>query len=243
LTYRGYDSTADRGGRSAAVGKSSIFITVLESGKRMPTGDAVGETAEGGSGDLDGVSNVLVLLPAMDEEARAAYYERLLSEHVEELDVLAVDYRQTPDQWIDEWQRRVGERPRRCTIVSVDEATRSMTGGATETTRRGPNTVACVKSPTDLTGLGITISEYLAEEGGDRTVLSFDSLTVLLQYVDLRRAFRFFHVLANRVQTVDATAYYHIDPGAHDDQNVATLSSLFDAVAEFEDGSWSVRER
>jgi hypothetical protein len=207
-------------------------------------GDAVGEPADAVSeAGLDGVSNVLVLSSTMNEEARAAYYERLLPDSLGSLDVLAIDYRQTPDQWIDEWKRHVGERPRRCTIVSVDEATRSVTGSANETARRGPNTVTCLKSPTDLTGLGITISEYLAEEGSDRTVLAFDSLTVLLQYVDLQRAFRFLHVLANRVQTVDATAYYHMDPGAHDDQDVATLTSLFDAVAEFEDGDWSISGR
>lgn len=210
----------------------------------MPTGDAVGEPAgtEPDTG-LDGVSNMLVLSPTMDEDARAAYYETLLPEQPETLDVLAIDYRQTPDQWLDEWERRVGQRPRKCTIVSVDEATRSVSTTANETARRGPNTVACIKSPTDLTGLGITVSEYLADEGGERTVLTFDSLTVLLQYVDLQRAFRFLHVLTNRVQTVNATAYYHMDPGAHDDKDVATLSSLFDAVAEFEDGSWSVHGR
>ncbi len=210
----------------------------------MGMGNAVDERADAASGvELDGVSNVLVLSPTMDEEARAAYYERLLPDALESVDVLAVDYRQTPDQWVDEWKRHVGEQPRRCTIVSVDEATRSVSGGADERTRRGPNTVTCLKSPTDLTGLGITISEYLADEGSDRTVLTFDSLTVLLQYVDLQRAFRFLHVLANRVETVGATAYYHMDPGAHDDTDVATLTSLFDAIAEFEDGDWSIQSR
>lgn len=210
----------------------------------MAAGDAVGEPTDAESGaDLDGVSNVLVLSSTLDEGAREAYYERLLPDRPESLDVLAIDYRRTPDQWLDEWERRVGTRPGRCTIVSVDETTRSVAPSQNRTTRRGPNTVACLESPTDLTGLGITVSEYLAAEGGERTVVIFDSLTVLLQYVDLQRAFRFLHVLANRVGTVDATAFYHMDPGAHDDRAVATLSSLFDAVAEYEDGSWSFRDR
>jgi hypothetical protein len=210
----------------------------------MTRGDAVGEPVDsGGETGLEGASNVLVLSSTMDGDARAAFYETLLPDPPESLDVLAIDYRQSPDQWLDEWDRRMGARPKRCTIVSVDETTRSVSGDATRTVHRGPNTVACLKSPTDLTGLGITISEYLADEGSDHTVLTFDSLTVLLQYVDLQRAFRFFHVLANRVQTVGATAYYHMDPGAHDDQDVATLTSLFDAIAEFEDGSWSISGR
>ncbi|MFT4882959.1 MAG: hypothetical protein ACI8U4_000456 [Natronomonas sp.] len=222
----------------------NIFLTILVSKKHMGMGDAVGEPADAVSeAGLDGVSNMLVLSPTMDEAARAAYYERLLPDAIGSTDVLAIDYRQTPDQWMEEWKRRVGERPRRCTIVSVDEATRSVSGKSNETTQRGPNTVTCLKSPTDLTGLGITISEYLADEGGEQTIVTFDSLTVLLQYVDLQRAFRFLHVLSNRVKTVDATAYYHMDPGAHDDKDVATLTSLFDATAEFEDGSWSIHGR
>jgi hypothetical protein len=210
----------------------------------MTMGEAVRESVDsGGEAGLDGASNVLVLSSTMDGDARASYYETLLPGPPDSLDVLAIDYRKSPDQWLDEWDRRMGARPKRCTIVSVDETTRSVSGGSPRTAHRGPNTVACLESPTDLTGLGITISEYLADEGSDHTVLTFDSLTVLLQYVDLQRAFRFLHVLANRVQTVGATAYYHMDPEAHDDQDVATLVSLFDAIAEFEDGSWSISGR
>jgi hypothetical protein len=91
--------------------------------------------------------------------------------------------------------------------------------------------------------LGITVSEYLSKHGGTNTMVSFDSLTSLLQYVELQRAFRFLHVLANRVKTAGAVAHFHMDPGAHDEQAMATLSSLFDAVAEFDDGEWSIRRR
>jgi hypothetical protein len=45
------------------------------------------------------------------------------------------------------------------------------------------------------------------------------------------------------VRSVDAVAHYHIDPEAHDDQVLATLSSLFDAVARFDDGDWEIRSR
>jgi hypothetical protein len=91
--------------------------------------------------------------------------------------------------------------------------------------------------------LGITVSEYLSDHGGPGTVVTFDSLTALLQYVELQRAFRFLHVLANRVKTTESVAHFHMDPAAHDAREVATLSSLFDAVAEFDDGEWSLRTR
>ncbi|MUV85509.1 DUF835 domain-containing protein [Natronomonas sp. CBA1123] len=210
----------------------------------MSAGDAVGNSSGEDVGmDLDGVSNLLVLAPTMSSAARRSYYEGLLPERPSTLDVLAVEYRRSPDQWLDEWQQYVGDRPRQCTIVSTDETTRSAAAASGGPVTYGPNTAACVENPSDLTGLGITVSEYLSEHGGSNTVVTFDSLTALLQYVELQRAFRFLHVLANRVKTAESVAHFHMDPAAHDDREVATLSSLFDAVAEFEDGEWSLRRR
>ena len=66
---------------------------------------------------------------------------------------------------------------------------------------------------------------------------------MLLQYVDLDRASRFLHVLVDRVPTVGVVERYHVDPNAHKDEVLATPSSLFDAVARFDDGGWAVRCR
>mgnify|MGYP006270225439 CR=1 FL=1 len=210
----------------------------------MSAGDTVGNASGEDAGvDLDGVSNLLVLAPTMSGDARQSYYEALLPERPSTLDVLAVEYRRSPDQWLDEWQQYVGDCPQQCTIVSADETTRSAAASSGGAVAYGPNTTACVENPSDLTGLGITVSEFLSDHGGPGTVVTFDSLTALLQYVELQRAFRFLHVLANRVKTAESVAHFHMDPAAHDAREVATLSSLFDAVAEFDDGEWSLRSR
>ena len=206
----------------------------------MAAGDSVGELIERPSGvDLEGTSNILVLVTSLDDTARESYYETLLPDEPSEVDVLAVDYRRTPDQYLDEWERYVDDQPRRCGIVRVDEST----GSDGDETEVGPGAVAAVESPTDLTGLGIKVGNYLENYGSSDTVVTYDSLTMLLQYVELERAFRFLHVLTNRVQDADAVAHYHMDPKAHDEQVMATLSSLFDAVAKFEDGEWRIRRR
>lgn len=211
----------------------------------MSAGDTAREAVEDINGvGLDGASNVLVLAPSMDGDARRSYYETFLPDSPSALDVLAVDYRQTPDQWVDEWRRYVGDRPRRCAIISVNETTRSATTASGQrNVQYGPDTVAGVESPTDLTGLGIAISEFFDEHGGQDTVFTLDSLTFLLQYVDLQRAFRFLHVLSNRVKSTGATAHYHMDPGAHDEQVISTLSAVFDAIAEYDDGEWTIHRR
>lgn len=210
----------------------------------MSAGDAVGESTSGAVDlDLDGASNVLVLSPTMDEGARRSYYEHLLPADTGSLDVLTVDYRRTPDEVLDEWRRYAGQRPRRTAIISVDETTRSAAAQSAGTSAGPPDTATTVENPSDLTGLGITVSEYLTAHGNTDTIVIFDSLTVLLQFVDLQRAFRFLHVLANRVGTAGGVGHYHMDPEAHTDQEIATLASLFDAVAEYDDGAWDVKRR
>ena len=211
----------------------------------MSAGDTLADAAdESGVGDLDEASNVLVLSPTMDDSARESYYETLFPERPTGFDVLAIDYRQTPAEWVEEWKRNVGDRPRSCVVVSVDETRGSAAASsAPSTVPPGGTAAKTVDDPGDLTGLGITVSEYLSEHAGPRALVTFDSLTVLLQYVDLQRAFRFLHVLSNRVATADALAHYHMDPAAHTEREVATLASLFDVVAEFDDGEWSFRSR
>ena len=206
----------------------------------MAAEESVGEFVERPSGvDLEGASNVLVLTGSLDDTARESYYGTLLPEDPSSVDVLAVDYRRTPEQYLEEWRRYVDGRPRRCGIICVDDSIRSSGDGG----EVGPGAVACVESPTDLTGLGIKVGNYLESHGGSDTLVTFDSLTMLLQYVERERAFRFLHVLGDRVEEADAVAHYHTDPKAHDEQEIATLSSLFDAVARFEDGEWQIRRR
>ena len=66
----------------------------------------------------------------------------------------------------------------------------------------------------------------------------FESLNTLLAHIELKRVFRFLHVLVNRVKSTGATAHYHLDPSAHEDSTVATLTSLFDTVVAHEEGRW-----
>ncbi|GAB3680106.1 hypothetical protein GCM10028857_02380 [Salinarchaeum chitinilyticum] len=97
--------------------------------------------------------------------------------------------------------------------------------------------VETVSSPTDLTGVGIAVTELLGETDGT-TAVCFDSVTALLQYVDLDTAFEFLHVFVGRLNRHDAVGHFHMDPGAHDDQLVAQVASLVDGqLALDDDGS------
>ncbi len=205
----------------------------------MSAGESVGEFIDDpASADLEDAANVLVLAPPLADGVRKAYYERLLPVDPAARNVLAVQYSRTASRFLEEWDRHLGAPPRRFGIVDVGEAT-SAAGGAD--VDRGA--VALVESPSDLTGIGMKVGSYLDSHGDGDTVVSFDSLTVLLQYVDLERAFRFLNAIASQVREVGALAHYHVDPNAHDDRVLATLASLFDGVARFDDGTWETRRR
>lgn len=70
-----------------------------------------------------------------------------------------------------------------------------------------------------------------------------DSLTTLLQHVDLRRSFRFLQAMTTRLAEPDATVHYHLDPAAHDAKTINTLKQLFDAVVEVDHRSVTVTTR
>lgn len=191
----------------------------------MSTNEAPATTA-------DDVANTLVLGSAFDADRDAICGEELGVDEPGETNVLFVTLTGTPDACLDRWRSHVStERPANLGVVTVDENSRSAGAvAASESTAGGA--VRSVSSVGDLTGLGIAISEYLAEwhDNGAQTVVCFDSLTSLLQYAGSRRVFQFLHVLTRRVDSTSAVAHYHLDPAAHDEQDVRTITSLFDRV-------------
>lgn len=108
-------------------------------------------------------------------------------------------------------------------VVDVGGERRSGASGAQETTTEGGSVT--VTEPGDLTGLGIAVTDHL--EPGTR--LCFDSVTAMLQYVELERAYTFLNSLLGHLWNADATAHFHLDPAAHDARTVAAVASLFDA--------------
>lgn len=101
-----------------------------------------------------------------------------------------------------------------------------------------------ISDPRDLPKLGIAISQVIADWQGrsKHTVMCFHSITDLLQFADHERVFRFLHVLQGRVDSIDATAHYHLDRDAHDERTVAMFWNLFDATVDVTAGT-NERER
>ncbi|QKY20388.1 hypothetical protein B4589_008350 [Halolamina sp. CBA1230] len=209
------------------------------------------QTDETLSERLTGANSTLLLTSSFTDEEHCA--ELLNPDAAAETNVLWVSYTKSPDKQLRRWREHTDERPAEMGMVSVEDSTRSV---AAETGGNGgpggpslPETnapVETVNSPNDLTGLGIRMTEFLTDwEGNDnRTVVCFDSLTALLQYVELETAYEFLHIVTGRMAKTDAFAHFHMDPEAHDDQTVAIVTSLMDAVVEVDaNGERSIRTR
>ena len=198
------------------------------------------------SPELGDASSVLLLAPPLDTRDEETCLDLLTSVDTERSNVLCVTFG-SPDDTVDSWRRREGvELPSRTTIVSVGEGSRSAVPDRTAAGQFDDQVVLeFVSDPGDLTGLGMRLTECLDRwsESETRNVACFHSLTALLQYADLERAYRFLHVLVGHFEASGTVAHFHMDPGAHDVQTVNTVKTLIDAVIEVDDDGLTVTTR
>ncbi len=194
-------------------------------GNRRTTADE----RRGGAGWSTDVGNLLLLAPSLGDALSDGCRKTMEELGPSQTDLLVVSYNESPDRWLANWQRQNGPIPGKWGFVHVGGMSRS--AAATSRDADPISSIQTVKNPSDLTGLGITLSRHLETWCGDgnRTLVCFQSVTALLQYVDVETAYRFLHVLLSRTAQ-DGIGVYHLDPGAHDEQVVQTLQSLFDAV-------------
>lgn len=177
--------------------------------------------------------NIGLWASAMESDAEQAIYEVLSHPPPSETNLLVVSYRNGPDDWIADWQTEVETIPSHFGFIHVGEFARSAAATPADTSpTSSPQFITAIGDPTDLTSLGIQISQYLKKWAGtdNQILVYFDSLTSLLQFAELNRVYRFLHVLCGRVKSVDGHAYYRLDPDAHDSQTVATIQNLMDDV-------------
>ncbi|MFC6993123.1 hypothetical protein ACFQH3_16200 [Haladaptatus sp. GCM10025707] len=190
-------------------------------------------------------TSTLLCAPPMEPAADDACMELLTPQNPAETNVLWVAYSRSPDSCLTQWHRHGAGRPNDLAIINVGDSVRSAAAASTAGENpQGP--IQTVASAGDLTGLGIKISEVLTRwaDQDAQIVVCFDSLTTLLQYVDPEKAYEFLHVLTGRLFAADAIAHFHINPGAHDDQTLSMIRSLFDGdVSLTEDGERTVRTR
>ena len=95
-----------------------------------------------------------------------------------------------------------------------------------------------VGSPSDLTGMGIGITESferLHDAGIDQGRLGLSSLSTMLTYSDKETVFKFCHVLSSRLDAAGFLGFFTIDSSAHDDQTLQVIKQAFDGLVEIQE--------
>ena len=193
---------------------------------------------------LERASNVLLLAPLTPTGNRACLELLTATSSPENTNVAAVTYTPPPETWVSDWKSHIRTLPAELAFIHANQVETNAEPGDESGIPSG-TTVARV-DPNQPMDIVAPLSEQLTrwENNGNQTVISVQTLTILLEYVDFDTAFRYLHILTHRVQAADAIGYYHMDPDIHDEETVNTLKTLFDAVVEVStDGDeWSVAE-
>jgi len=192
---------------------------------------------------LEDSTSVLLVAPASEPADDRACVDLLTFDEPRRENILSVTFSQTPAERLSLWRREGdGTMPNRSAVVDGCGSTTAAERAAI--TEEMPEVSVDVLS--DTAGpmeLALTIGQYLGEwaQDSERTLACIHSLSELLDSFARGEVVQLINALDARLAATDAVAHYHLDPSAHDEQTVADIRPLFDAVAEHvpEDG-WTV---
>lgn len=172
---------------------------------------------------LDGTSTVLLLASPREAGAEAACFDLLSGSERPTRKVLNVLLTRRPRRRVGNWERHVGELPESFVILSSQHASEAPEAADVEPIGR----------PGNLTGIGVAITDRLAEWARDEpTAFCLHSATAQLQYADRERVYQFHHTLRGHLAERRTVGHVHMNPAVHDERTVETFRTLFDAVVE-----------
>jgi hypothetical protein len=177
-------------------------------------------------------ANLLLLGPSIENDGNAV--SRLLETTSGKPALLAVSLLRPPAKTLAAWETEWRTPPTEIAAVGCKNTAGTRIDKTPETDFRA----TAVADPGDLTGLGIRVGECLEAWEHRPTVVTFDSVTTMLQYADTKRVFQFLHVLTSQLASAGATSVFYMDPDAHNAQTVSTIRSLFQGVYERSEGDW-----
>ncbi|WP_136717462.1 DUF7504 family protein [Halorientalis salina] len=186
---------------------------------------------------LGDATNVLLGAPSMSGGTDEVCVDLLSQGSPDEVSVLWVSFTKPASQCLEQWRAHHDADPASFGAIVVGDTVGSGEAGDIDS-----RAIKHVSNPSDLTGIGIKVGEFVSGRS-EQIAVCVDSLTSLLQYVDLETAYEFLHALTGQLYSAGAVSHFHIDPTAHDQATIDTVLSLFDASVDLRDGEPSVRSR
>ncbi|WP_152043203.1 DUF7504 family protein [Salinigranum salinum] len=187
---------------------------------------------DGALGDsLDAISSGTNLLVVGDEAGASDLSYRILARAQRYREcVVLVTTTETTASVVDAYRSHLAD-PDDLDHLHVVDASHS--GLERDTGPLSPARVEAAKSPGDVTGIGVGITNHLRSIKSDRVRLGMVSLSPVVERLGPERAFAFFHVLTSRVRNADQLGLFVVDEARHDGEQVRVLQSLVDGTLVF----------
>lgn len=114
-------------------------------------------------------------------------------------------------------------------IYVIDTVTQ-YSGGVCENTPR----VKYINNPSNLTDLGIAITELLKQMPEEKKCIMFDSVSMLLIHIPSATASKFFHFVINKLKLSDVSGIFLCVEKGLDPVILSQMSSFVDKIIDFE---------
>jgi hypothetical protein len=178
-------------------------------------------------------SSVLLLVPSHESADDSACIDLLTRDPSEDVNVVSVTLSASPAERLSVWQREAGgELPTQATVI---DGRREMTTDELPVSESGSISVRGLPGDADLYDVGLAIASQLGawKDTDETTVLCLHSVTRLLAAYETDRVIGLITALNDLCERLGVLAHSHVDPDAHDEETLAALRPLYDAVIEY----------
>lgn len=90
-----------------------------------------------------------------------------------------------------------------------------------------------INNPNDIRRIGIIATDEIKSMNG-QTIITYDSLDVLTQYVSIKSAFKFLHAFLGRLSKSNNTILLSVNNDAMEEKKLNTVKPLFDRFIDLE---------
>jgi hypothetical protein len=114
------------------------------------------------------------------------------------------------------------------TVSFIDTVTRNSIGSAENI----PRVVRYVNNPTNLTDMGIAVTEVLKENAGEKVCILYDSVSTMLIYHSSLNISKFIHFVTNKLRLMDISGVFLAAEKGLDPMFVSQLTTFVDQVID-----------
>jgi hypothetical protein len=117
------------------------------------------------------------------------------------------------------------------TVSFIDSVTLNSVGNAEPV----PNVVRYINSPSNLTDLGIAVTEALKEHSGKNVCIVYDSVSTMLIYMSSANISKFIHFVTNKLRLMNVSGIFLAVEKGLDPMLMTQLTTFVDTVVDTDD--------